>query len=207
MKHSLYNGILLSALCLASFATQSNATSYDIEWAGANGYSMTGMFNYSNTLTGIINGTQIDSLSIEGFKDGASVGTWDTSSVGTSSSTLSNFNFDTSTGTFLTGGRSDSNSGQGWNVPNFGGFGFFSGNSSQGLYVNGSFESQSLIIIGSTVNTTALVPSTLKAILNPGNTTSTPGDTIPNPEPSTILLVGTGIIGLFAHRLRKQRVI
>ena len=191
MNYSTYAGILLCAVCLVSFSPQSDAASYNIEWTGANGYTMTGIFEYSDALTGIINETQINLLSITGFKNGAKIGGWKYYE-GQMSSTLSNFNFDTSTGTFLTGGRSDSTTGQSWNVPNFGGLGFFSGNSSQGLYVNGIFESQSRIIIGSTVATTALVPSTLRAI--------------PNPEPSTILLFGTGIGGLLAYRLRKQGI-
>lgn len=186
MKHSKCGGILFSVVCLVTFSTHGYATSYDIAWTGANGYTMTGMFQYADNLTGTIDGTQIDTLSIAGFKDGASVGSWDLTS-----GQLFNFNFDTSSGTFLTGGRSDSTSGQAWNVPNSGEFGFFSGNSSQGLLINGAFEAASSIIIGSTVNTTALVPSTLRAIVNP--------------EPSTILLFGTGLVGLLAYRLRKQR--
>lgn len=187
MKHSRCGGILLSAICLLSFSAHSYATSYDIAWTGANGYTMTGMFQYADNLTGTINETQIDSLSIEGFQDSASVGSWDLTDGG-----LFNFNFDTSSGTFLTGGRSDSTTGQAWNVPNSGGFGFFSGNSLQGLYINGAFEPASTITIGSTVTTAGLVPSTLRAIANP--------------EPSTILLFGTGIGGLLAYRIRKQRM-
>lgn len=187
MKRSMCGGILFSAVCLVSFSAHCYAGSYDMAWTGANGYSMTGMFQYANNLTGTINGTQIDTLSIAGFKDGASVGSWDLT-AGQSF----NFNFDTSSGTFLTGGRSASTSGQAWNVPNSGGFGFFSGNSMQGLYINGALEPSSTITIGSTVRTTGLVPSTLHAI--------------PNPEPATILLFGTGIVGLLAYRIRKQRI-
>lgn len=187
MKHSSCGGILLSAVCLVSFSANSYATSYDIEWTGANGYTMTGIFQYADNLTGTINGTQIDNLSIEGFHNGASVGSWDLTAR-----QLLNFNFDTNSGTFLTGGRSDSTTGQRWNVPNSGSFGFFSGNSSQGLYINGAFEPASTITIGSTVTTTGLVPSTLHAIASP--------------EPSTILLFGTGIGGLLAYRIRKQRM-
>jgi hypothetical protein len=187
MKHSRFGGILLSAVFLVSFSAHSYATSDDIAWTGANGYTMTGMFQYADNLTGTINETQIDTLSIEGFQDGASVGSWDLT-AGQSF----NFNFDTSNGTFLTGGRSGSTTGQRWNVPNNGSFGFFSGNSSQGLYINGALEPASTITIGSTVTTTGLVPSTLRAI--------------PNPEPSTILLFGTGLGGLLAYRIRKQRM-
>lgn len=188
MKHSMCGGILLSAVCLVTFSAHGYATSYDIAWTGANGYTMTGIFYYADNLTGTINGTQIDALSIAGFKDGAPMGSWDLTS-----GQLFNFNFDTNSGTFLTGGQSDSTSGQAWNVPNnSGAFGFFSGNRLQGLHINGKFEPDSTIIIGSTVQTIGLVPSTLHAI--------------PNPEPSTILLFGTGIGGLLAYRIRKQRM-
>ena len=187
MKHSRCGGILLSAVCLVCFSAHSYATSYDIAWTGANGYTMTGIFHYADNLTGTINGTQIDSLAIEGFQDDASVGSWDLTA-----GQPFNFNFDTSSGTFLTGGRSDSTTGQAWNVPNSGGFGFFSGNSSQGLYINGAWEPASTIIIGSTVTTAGIVPSTLRAI--------------PNPEPSTILLFGSGIGALLAYRIRKRRL-
>ena len=190
MKHSMCRGILLSVIWLVYFSASSHATSYDIQWTGSNGYTMSGIFEYSNTLTGTINGTQIDSLSIQGYKDGTSVGNWEFSAGQTPPSF--NFNFDTSTETFLTGGRSDTTSGQLWNIPNNNGFGFFSGNSSQGLYINGALAPASQLIIGSTVTTVGLSPSTLTAI--------------PNPEPSTILLFGTGMAGLLLYRNRKKRM-
>ncbi|GJL66839.1 MAG: hypothetical protein NPIRA05_18100 [Nitrospirales bacterium] len=204
MKHSMYSGILFSAMCLACFATSSYAASYTISWTGGNSYAMTGTFEHADTLTGVINGTYLDSFSIEGFQNNASLGRWDLASNERSSSF--NFNFDTSTRTFLTGGRSDTSSGQLWNVPSNGGFGFFSGNSSQGVYVNGGHVSASQIIIGSTVTTVGLTPSTLRADLITSNgPDSNPGGTVVNPEPSTILLFGTGFAGLLAYRLRKQQ--
>jgi len=207
MKQSVGRGILISAMCLFSIPTLSFAASYNITWTGANGYSMSGQFEHADTLTGVINGTHLDKFSIEGFQHTASLGRWDMPSRENASSF--NFNFDTSNKTFLTGGRSDTQSGQLWNVPSNGGFGFFSGNSSQGVYVNGTHESTSQLFIGSTVTTVGLVPSTLRANLMPGGgpNANPPGGggTMVNPEPSTILLFGTGIGGLLAYRFRKQR--
>ncbi|GJL64783.1 MAG: hypothetical protein NPIRA04_34370 [Nitrospirales bacterium] len=211
MKHSMYSGILLGVICLANFSTSSHAASYKISWTGDNGYAMAGKFEHADTLTGMINGTHLENFSIEGFQNNASLGRWDmpsgegTSSFRESASSF-NFNFDTSKGTFLTGGRSDTPSGQLWNIPSDGGFGFFSGNSAQGVYVNGEHVGTSQIFIGSTVTTVGLVPSTLRADRIPnGPSSNNPGGTVVNPEPSTILLFGTGIGGLLAYRLRKQR--
>ena len=190
MKHSLCGGILLSAAYLIAVSSLAFGGSYDISWTGSNGYTMTGLFEYTDSLSGTINGSQLDSFSIQGFKNGTSIGSWNPSSEQLSSSSF-NFNFDTTTETFLTGGRSDSLTGQLWNVPNSLGLGFFSGNSSQGFWINGRLEPTSQLIIGSTVTTVGLSPSTLHAI--------------PNPEPSTILLLGTGLLGLLLYRHRQRR--
>ena len=190
MKHSMHVGILLSVAQLLAVSSLAFGGSYDISWTGSNGYTMTGLFEYSNNFSGTINGSQLNSFSIRGFKNGTSIGSWNPSSEQLSSSSF-NFNFDTTTETLLTGGRSDSPTGQLWNVPNSLGLGFFSGNSSQGFWINGRFEHTSQLRIGSTVTTVGLSPSTLHAI--------------PNPEPSTILLVGTGLAGLLLYRHRQQR--
>ncbi|WP_447970644.1 PEP-CTERM sorting domain-containing protein [Nitrospira sp. M1] len=204
MKHSLFGGMILgSALCLATFTSFTFAASYDITWEGADGYSMSGQISHADSLIGSINGAQVDSFSIEGFQHGTSVGSWNLP-AGQAGTTF-NFNFDTNTGTFLTGGRSDTPTGQLWNVPTGDGFGFFSGNSSQGLYVNGFHVASSQLIIGSTVTTIGLESSTLRATLNSTPPTSPPGGNVINPEPSTILLFGTGFGTLLAYRLRKQR--
>ncbi|GJL55876.1 MAG: hypothetical protein NPIRA02_30080 [Nitrospirales bacterium] len=204
MKHSLFGGVILgSVLCLATVTSFTFAASYDITWEGADGYSMSGQFSHADSLTGTITGTQVDSFSIEGFQNGTFVGSWNLQAG--QAGTSFNFNFDTNRGMFLTRGRSDTPTGQLWNVPTGDGFGFFSGNSSQGLYVNGSHVASSQLIIGSTVTTVGLDTSTLQATLVSAPPTSPPGGTVVNPEPSTILLFGTGFGGLLAYRLRKQR--
>ena len=80
---------------------------------------MTGMFGYDDSLinTGAIDGTQIDFLMIEGFLNGGSIGTF----AGTSTAEQRgdadpfNFNFNTTTQTFIVGGSAFGATGQSWN--------------------------------------------------------------------------------------------
>ncbi len=177
---------MMTVFILLTLPLISHAASFHISWTGANNYGMTGMFSYSDSLinTSLINASHLDSFTIEGFWDKAPLGSFQLDQ------TPINFNFDTSTQMFVTGGRSQTTAGQQWNAPNTnGGFGFFSGNSTQGLYVNGTLKRDSEIRIGSTVTTSNLVPSTLAA---------TPILTTEMPEPSTWILLVTGLIGFLA---------
>ena len=72
----------------------SNAVSFDISWAGANGYTMSGSFSYMDSLIGmgVIDESSIDTLMIEAFDGGGSIGSWNLTD---GSSTTFNFNFDT----------------------------------------------------------------------------------------------------------------
>jgi len=189
---------MMTVLILLTLPLISHAASYHISWKGANNYSMTGMFSYSDARinTGSIDETALNSFMIEGFLNEGSIGSFtaDTSQAdfgqGPGAGAF-NFNFDTTTETFNVGGISSGPAGQLWNAPNTnGGFGFFSGNSLQGLYVNGTLIHDSEIRIGSTViSRNLLFPSTLAA---------TPIYTTEMPEPSTWVLLVTGLIGLLA---------
>ena len=188
---------MMTVLILLTLPLISHAASYHISWKGANKYSMTGMFSYSDALinTGGIDETALNSFMIQGFLNKGSIGSFtaDTSQAdfgqGPGAGAF-NFNFDTTTETFNVGGISSGPAGQQWNVPNTnGGFGFFSGNSLQGLHVNGDLINGSAIRIGSTVTTSGIVPSTLAA---------TPIHTTELPEPSTWVLLVTGLIGFLA---------
>ena len=80
---------------------------------GANSYSMTGMFSFPDALvnTGLINASHLDTFMITGFLNNSPIGSFQ---LGT---TPINFNFDTTSFTFPTGGQSQSAAGQEWNAP------------------------------------------------------------------------------------------
>lgn len=171
----------------------SHTASYEISWTGAKGYRMEGLFRFPDSLmnTGPINASALTFFTIHGFHHEAPLGSFRLGD------TPINFNFDTTTGRFPTGGRSESPTGQRWNAPSTnGGFGFFSGNSTQGLYVNGQLIPESEIFIGSTVSFSGIVSSTLEA---------TPVPVSQVPEPNTLVLAGSGIFGiLVCRRLMKK---
>jgi len=159
-----------------------SAISFDISWTGANGYSMTGMFSYDDSLigTGAIDETDIDSLMIEGFLSGSSIGSWSLPAV---TPTGFNFNFDTNTQTFIIGGTSTGTSGQRWNVETgASGLGFNSGNPNQALALDGVYFTDS--IIKTAVSTLTATPSAV-------------------PVPAALYLFGSGLIGLAAVARRK----
>lgn len=139
---------MILSLCLMA-PELAHAIVFNIAWTGSNGYSMTGMFSYDDSLigTGAINETQLDTLMIEGFLGMASIGTWDLADgQGTGAGTF-NFNFDTTTEQFLLGGNSSSGSGQLWNFFGNPGLGFGSGNRGQLLSNNGPALNGSFLLI------------------------------------------------------------
>ena len=139
--------LLRSVACLIallSFNIFANAgtVNYQISWATNSGYVMEGGFSFDQSLqsAGIIHSDALKSFHIEGYLNGESIGVWDYFSDLLTG--IFNFNFDTNTNQFLTGGSSISATGQIWNTQQGGGcdsFGFSSGSYSQGLCVDGGY--------------------------------------------------------------------
>ncbi len=160
-------------------------SSFNLSWIGANGYSMTGMFSYWDIFDdGLIEGQHLNSLMIEGFLNGVSIGAWDLTDGQGAGASLFQFGFNTTTNTFLQGGSSGE--AQFWNHEGNPGLGFFSGEDSQHLTLDG-IEINESEIIGKTLSAT------------PKNGTE------PIPEPSTMLLLGTGLVGLVVWRWKTRK--
>jgi len=166
------------------------AITLQLSWVGGNGYSLTGAFSYSDSLinTGIIDETSIDTFMIEGFDGSTSLGTWNLAD-GSDSTYDFNFNFDTTSLTFVVGGISQSIKGQSWNRRATG-IGFESGDNHQALTLNGVALDQNW---NPTVNSQILTSdSTLVATVVP--------------VPGAIYLMGSGLIALVsASKRRNQR--
>lgn len=153
------------ALSTSTFVVgAASAATYDISWIGDDDYTMTGQLIFDDALlgSGIIDETQITDLTIDVMYMGASVGTrsYLTDGAGIYDSTF-NLNFDTITGEFLTGGLSDSSTGQLWFTGPGGStcetFGFASGASSQAVCVDGDFVASSNTLLRDSILTTTFV--------------------------------------------------
>lgn len=178
---------LIPAL-LAMAPIPAQAALYDISWTGASGYSLTGSFAFDDTLlgSGSIDETDLDSLIIEGFHNGGSVGSWDWLADGITAAANFNFNFDTIGETFLTGGAAASANGQQWNTSicaNTLDFGFFSGNATQGF----------CLADGSTIG-----------LILAANSTLTATRITEISEPAAFALLGLGILGLGLTARRRE---
>ena len=119
--------LIIGILVLFAWITPASAATQDLSWVGSNGYTMMGGFSYNGALTGTIDETQIDSLMIEGFRYGASLGTWDLADGLGNGALPLEFNFDTTTNEFLVGGLPQSGMVQVWNALADPGLGFVSG--------------------------------------------------------------------------------
>ena len=97
------------------------------------------LFDDSLLDTGPIDGNQIDSIMLEVFHNGGSLGVWDSASGQDPGANVLNFNFDTTTESLLIGGHSATSTlGQEWNWVSPTGVGFGSGESLQAVVVSGS---------------------------------------------------------------------
>jgi hypothetical protein len=171
--------ILLFTLACVSVPPSARAIGFDISWTGSNGYTMSGMFSYDDSLigTGAIDETDLDTLMIEVFLNAASQGTWD---LADGSGGQLSFNFNATTEVFVIGGDVGTTSGQVWNHTANPGVGFISGNAGQLISVNGA--QIGFIAVGS---------STLTATRK----------VVPEPSPLAFLLSGLGALA-FAARQR-----
>ena len=139
MKRVL-GGLLVLTLSLMVVVPMAEATTQNLAWVGDNAYAMKGTFSYEHSLigTGLIDETQINTLMIEGFQHGASVGTWHLADGLGGGALPFNVNFDATTNLFSVGGTTSSATGQAWNANANPGFGFASGNAEQGLFLDGA---------------------------------------------------------------------
>lgn len=175
LKHAALTAAFLSAV-----ATATTAATYEIEWTGANGYSLSGQFAIDDILvgTGAVNEAQLNDLSFEVFLFGLSQGSVDFAAL--SSSIGFNFNFDTTSEQFLIGGSPSSNTGQSWNrfqSP----VGFGTGTLGQEVSVGSGFNNSSILNTQSTLVATKVAAVPLQSSL-------------------LFLVAGIGVLGAFCQR-------
>jgi hypothetical protein len=167
-----------AAILAAAPVASGEAATYNFSWTGGGGYTMAGSFGFDDALlnTGPITGASLTSFEMSVFLNGVSQATWALSD-GVASGAIFNFNFDTTTGELLTGGDSDSSTGQSWNMPAGSTAGFISGSATQGICVNGDGPKGGFIQNANS------------------NLTATRAD-VPVPAPATLGLVALGLAGL-----------
>lgn len=178
--HILSAGLVSSILLMLSATSQATIMGYSFDWTGASGYTMHGGFTYddADAIDGAIRDGEVASIEFEGFLNNVSIG------VNTTANTLAgfNFNFDTVAGQFFLDGVCGDNCRQAWNYQGTG-LGFVAGGTLSALSLlpgGGSF-------VGSIANPTLLVAEK---------------DSVP--EPTTLTLLGIGLVGMGLAR-RKMK--
>lgn len=185
--------MLAAVAALGLSVPGAQAAGYNIDWTGVAGVTMTGMFSFNDALlgTGPIGGSDLDSLMIEVFLNGASQGSWNLFADGFDTPATQadfNFNFDTTTGTLAQGGVSDGPNGQDWNVETGGTgcttVGFSSRSDAQTLCLGGNFF--------------GAIP------ISQANLTATPKPSAPIPLPAAAPLLAGGLAALAMLRRRRR---
>ncbi|WP_025898591.1 VPLPA-CTERM sorting domain-containing protein [Sneathiella glossodoripedis] len=156
-------------------AGTSNAAikTYDISWTGTSNYSLVGNFSFNAATAGEhVNENELLSFFIEGFRG--------TTSIGTYSGRVLNFNFNTATEEFVIGGSVTSGSGQLWN------------HDRPGIGFTSSARTQALLLNYSLVNSIPVENSTLTATLS----------SVPLPPAALLFSAALGGLGFFTRRRR-----
>lgn len=157
---------------------------YNFNWTGSNGYTMTGSFTGEDAgpVTDMyIRDSEVSELFFEGFLNNISIGSNNTAHLQNGF----NFNFDVAAGAFVLGGISTTDSGQRWNVSGPVGFGFGSGDLAAALFINSGLISGSI----------TSAPVTIRAQL---------ANAIP--EPTSFALLGAGVIAFGVARRKKRKL-
>lgn len=143
--------MIRAAALLAVVALPAHAAQFNFCWAGAGGYTMTGVIGFPDALLSrpVITEREVTVFRIIGYEHGVAIGEWSLADRRPDSTW--HLRFHPKSMTFPTGGSFPGEASQGWNadgeVENCGaeGFGFNSGNYAQDICWRGVWMHQSSI--------------------------------------------------------------
>jgi hypothetical protein len=196
----------LAVAALFSLATVSaNAAQIvkiDFSWLGSNNYRMDGSFTFDESFNGRSNlvASNLSTFSFTGYQNDIALDTWNMTD-GVDAGNNFNFNFNTITNEFKSGGAFNSSDGQQWNALNG-----TSVNANIGFQSGGqTLIRQYFVLPGEAQNTSSSSGSYLSGTNRLFAMTPTFINTSPVPESDTsaMLLMGAGLMGFIARR-RKQ---
>lgn len=150
IKFRKINGLFLT-LMLMLMSSSCYAASYQFSWVGSDGYRLEGAFSIPGSLAQAkhIDERAVKCFWIAGYRSDNPVGQWNISQL--TDETNWRLNFEPQSSRFRTGGHSQSQFGQEWNMNGFGigcgegGFGFNSGNATQDICINNLWIKSSII--------------------------------------------------------------